>query len=202
MKHHDTTFDISVRHDPPLHSIYLHRNVVLEVVLPPNYEESSQLYKVLYMNDGQDLWRLRMTEVLEQVYRNTQVEPFILVAIHCGERVQEYGTAAQADYKHRGAKAGAYTSFMLEELLPYIQRKYRVKKGAENTALCGFSLGGLSAFDIVWHHPDIFGKVGVFSGSFWWRQKAYENHYNSKTPLNSGYKRGLKMKKTTAIITE
>jgi len=35
------------------------------------------------------------------------------------------------------------------------------------------SLGGLSAFDIAYNHPLFFGKIGVFSGSFWWRKKAY-----------------------------
>ena len=36
----------------------------------------------------------------------------------------------------------------------------------------GISLGGLTAFDIVWNHPHLFGTVGVFSGSFQWRAGA------------------------------
>lgn len=180
LKHVDTSIEIVVRHDTALHSHYLHRVAVLDIVLPPDYSSSKQSYKVLYMNDGQDLERLHITEVLKKVYQNAEVEPFILVAIHCGERIQEYGTASQADYKQRGAKAGAYTSFVVEELMPYIQNNFRVLTGPVHTAFCGFSLGGLSAFDIVWHHPDLFGKVGVFSGSFWWRQKAYENHYDDE----------------------
>jgi enterochelin esterase-like enzyme len=180
LKHIDTSIEIVVRHDTALHSNYLHRAAVLDIVLPPDYNSSKQSYKVLYMNDGQDLERLHITEVLKKVYQNAEVEPFILVAIHCGERIQEYGTASQADYKQRGAKAGVYTSFVLEELMPYIQNNFRVLTGPNHTAFCGFSLGGLSAFDIVWHHPHLFGKVGVFSGSFWWRQKAYENHYDDE----------------------
>lgn len=180
LKHVDTAFDSVIRQETSYYSHALHRNVVLDVVLPADYYHSTHSYKVLYMNDGQDLKRLHMTEVLEKVYRNAQVEPFVLVAIHCGDRIQEYGTAAQADYAHRGAKAGAYTNFVLNELMPYIQGNFRVLTGAKNTAFCGFSLGGLSAFDIVWHHPDLFGKVGVFSGSFWWRRRAYENHYDDE----------------------
>jgi len=38
-------------------------------------------------------------------------------------------------------------------------------------AIAGCSQGGLSAFDIAWDHADKIDKVGVFSGSFWWRDK-------------------------------
>ena len=37
--------------------------------------------------------------------------------------------------------------------------------------IAGCSMGGLSAFDIAWNHADKIDKVGVFSGSFWWRDK-------------------------------
>ncbi|MFN4146914.1 MAG: alpha/beta hydrolase [Runella sp.] len=164
--------------DTSLYSQYLQRKIVLDILLPPQYHPKQRAYKVLYMNDGQDLERLQMQSILDVFFQKPSAIPFILVAVHCGERIQEYGTAAQADYKNRGSKASAYTAFMLEELMPYIQKKYRVLVGSEHTAICGFSLGGLSAFDMAWHHPEYFGKVGVFSGSFWWRQKDYQQQYD------------------------
>jgi hypothetical protein len=89
---------------------------------------------------------------------------------------------------------------VLDEMVPYIQQTYQVKKEAASTAFMGFSLGGLSAFDISWHHSYIFGKVGVFSGSFWWRKKAYEDGYDDyndrimQVLVRQGtYKKGLKM---------
>jgi len=181
LKNQGTLSEITVKHDASLYSQHLHRSIVLDIILPPHYHQSQQSYPVLYMNDGQDVHRLQMTHVLEKTFGLGHVQPFILIAIHCGDRIQEYGTAAQADYKQRGSKAAVYTAFVLEELMPYIQKNFRVQFGAANTAFCGFSLGGLSAFDISWHNPYLFGKVGVFSGSFWWRQKAYENHYDDET---------------------
>jgi enterochelin esterase-like enzyme len=80
----------------------------------------------------------------------------------------EYGMAGHPDFKGRGARAGAYTSFVLEELIPFIRKDYAVSSFKEK-AFAGFSLGGLSALDIVWNHPQQFSKVGVFSGSLWWR---------------------------------
>ena len=97
---------------------------------------------------------------------------------HCGpERKMEYGVAGQPDYKGRGAKAGAYTSFVFNELLPHIHETYNVPSFKEKS-FAGFSMGGLSAFDIVWNHSYEFANVGVFSGSLWWRSKGYMEDYD------------------------
>ena len=141
---------------------------------------------VLYLNDGQDLPRLQMNAILDSLYQQQAIQPFVLVAIYASDRIQEYGTAAQADYAGRGSKAGTYTAFVLNELLPYIQKKYRVTNQPAQSAFAGFSLGGLSAFDIVWNHPDRFSKAGAFSGSFWWRSKALDKGYTDNDRIMQG----------------
>ncbi|GAB4018907.1 alpha/beta hydrolase [Spirosoma koreense] len=172
---------VVVRRDDSLYSVPLKRSVRLDIILPADYATSNRVYPVLYLNDGQDLPRLRMTEILDSLYAHQVIQPFVLVAIHAGDRIQEYGTAAQADYMNRGSKAGLYTDFVFTELLPYIRTHYRISAEPANTAFAGFSLGGLSAFDIVFHHPDRFGRAGVFSGSFWWRSKSTEDGYRDET---------------------
>ena len=172
---------VTVRRDDSLYSVPLRRSVHLDIVLPPDYQESTGIYPVLYMNDGQDLSRLHMTAVLDSLYEKKAIRPFVLVAIHAGDRIQEYGTAAHADYMNRGSKAARYTDFVLTELLPYIKKHYRVSTDPAQSVFAGFSLGGLSAFDIAFHHPDRFSKVGVFSGSFWWRSKSTEAGYRDET---------------------
>jgi enterochelin esterase-like enzyme len=180
---------VTVLHDDSLFSVPLQRTVHLEVISPPDYSLSpNQLtglppdrLPVLYLNDGQDLGRLRMSEVLDLLYEQQVIRPFVLVAIHAGDRIQEYGTAAQADYMHRGSKAALYTDFVLTELLPYVQKHYPVSSRPEESVFAGFSLGGLSALDLVFHHPERFGRAGVFSGSFWWRSKSTEAGYRDET---------------------
>lgn len=178
---HPEPLTVTVQRDDSLHSVPLNRTVHLDIVLPPDYATSGIVYPVLYLNDGQDLGRLRMTAVLDSLYQKQAVQPFVLVAIHAGDRIQEYGTAAQADYMNRGSKAILYTDFVLTELLPYIQSHYRISRNPAQSVFVGFSLGGLSAFDIVFHHPDRFSKAGVFSGSFWWRSKSTEAGYRDET---------------------
>lgn len=173
---------ITVVRDDSLHSVPLNRNIRLDILLPPDYHQTTRSYPVLYLNDGQDLPRLRMQETLDSLYNQHLIRSFILVAIHTNaDRIQEYGTAAQADYMKRGSKAGLYTDFVVTELLPYIQKQYRVQTEPAEAVFAGFSLGGLSAFDIVLHHPERFGKAGVFSGSFWWRSKKFNTAYDDET---------------------
>lgn len=176
---------VSVWHDDSLYSVPLKRTVRLDVVFPPTYNKATgelpHDLPVLYLNDGQDLPRLRMTAVLDSLYQQQAIRPFVLVAIHAGDRIQEYGTAAQADYLNRGSKANKYTDFVLTELLPYVRKQYHVSQAPDKSVFAGFSLGGLSAFDLVFHHPERFSKAGVFSGSFWWRSKSTEAGYRDET---------------------
>ncbi len=149
-------------------SAFLEREVQIDFYLPQNVPDPSQM-SLLLINDGQDMIRMGFETILEKLYSEASITALLCVAIHCGpERRMEYGVADVPDYNGRGAKAGAYTSFLFEELLPFIREKYLVPSFKEK-AFAGFSLGGLSALDIVWAHPDEFRKVGVFSGSLWWR---------------------------------
>jgi enterochelin esterase-like enzyme/uncharacterized damage-inducible protein DinB len=160
-----------------LPSAFLGRDVELSILLPPS-EFVLTAYPVLYLNDGQDLARLGLQATLDELYKKKAIEPFVVVAIYANaERVQEYGTAAQPDYDQRGSKAGAYSQFILQELLPFAQTTYKVSASPLEAVFAGFSLGGLSAFDIVWHHPEAFARAGAFSGSFWWRTRDLQGGY-------------------------
>lgn len=127
---------------------------------------------LVLMNDGQDFEQLNLVQHLED-FSKKQRPSFQLVAINADHRIQDYGVAERADYKNRGANAGKYSQFILNELIPFLKQE----KAINHIYFFGFSLGGLSAFDMVWNNPEIFQKVGVFSGSFWWRSKAYEDGY-------------------------
>jgi len=172
-------------------STYLQRTVQLEVVLPPGFEAArARPYPVLYLHDGQDLRRLRLPSTLNLLYRRQAVQPFVLVAVPAGVRVQEYGVAAEADYLKRGSRAGEYTDFLLHELMPYVRAHYPVSTDPRAVVVAGFSLSGLAAFDFVWHHPAVALRAGVFSGSFWWRRRALDQGYTDADRIMHGLVRG------------
>lgn len=152
-----------------IESTFLDRTVKIDFYLPRKVEDFSQL-SLLLINDGQDLRTMEFSLILEKFYAEQNApHPLLCVAIHCGpERKMEYGVAGEPDFKGRGARAGEYTSFIFEELLPFVREKFAVPSFREK-AFAGFSLGGLMALDIVWNYAPEFTKVGIFSGSLWWR---------------------------------
>ena len=170
------------------HSLHIHRlrnfksnhlanHFSVDVYLPPDYDASGPArFPVLFFNDGQDMEAVQLTDTLLRMYAKQMIPSLIVVAIHAGERLQEYGTAHRPDYRNRGSKAKLYSDFVVDELFSYIKNNYPIQKNTHHAAFAGFSLGGLSAMDIVWNHPHLFGKVGVFSGSFWWRHTDYDEN--------------------------
>ncbi len=157
-----------IRH---LKSTALDREVDFDVYLPADYHLGPRRnYPLVIFNDGQDLPRMHFAGILQKGYYARKIPPCIVVGIYANhDRHREYGTARQVDYKGRGDKAGCHTAFIVEELLPYLYQRFRVSDKREETVIAGFSLGGLSALDVAWHYPNIFGAVGIFSGALWWR---------------------------------
>ena len=171
------TYSVEVK-NLHLSSQHLKRNVSVDVFLPPQYQsDKKRHFPTFYFNDGQDMLRLGMYDTLQRLFAEKKLAPCIIVAAYCNEdRVHEYGTARQPDYKNRGSKALEYTRFMIEELVPYVRSNFRSNIEPTQNIIAGFSLGALSAFDIGWATPSVFGKIGVFSGSLWWRSQAWTSH--------------------------
>ncbi|MES2851057.1 MAG: alpha/beta hydrolase-fold protein [Bacteroidota bacterium] len=155
-------------------SIYLKREVKVDCYLPLNVAQPAQM-SLLLINDGQDLVKMEFEKILEKLYEENEIAPLLCVGMHCGtDRRNEYATAKIPDYKGRGSKAQQHTDFVMKEVIPFIRETYLVASFKEKS-FAGFSLGALSAMDIVWNHPSEFVKMGAFSGSFWWRDKAQED---------------------------
>jgi enterochelin esterase-like enzyme len=159
--------------DDSLYSRHLQRSVKLHILHTPPPSDRS-LFNLLILNDGQDLEKLRVKETMDSLYKEGKILPLVVVGVEAGDRMQEYGVTDKPDYLGRGSRANFYDAFINNELYPYAKKESGVRK-FQSVAIAGCSMGGLSAFDIAWNHPDKISKVGVFSGSFWWRDKASED---------------------------
>ncbi|MEP7277106.1 MAG: alpha/beta hydrolase-fold protein [Bacteroidota bacterium] len=180
MQQHET--EVLLTENLQLSSAFLERIVTITCFFPRQelYAYRNPIH-LLLINDGQNMEELGLAGILSEMLTADELAPLACVAIHSArDRKVEYGTASSTDYMGRGAKAGAYAKFVLEELMPFISATYGMASFASKS-FAGFSLGGLSALDIVWNHPQEFLRVGVFSGSLWWRTRALENGYQEET---------------------
>ena len=155
--------------DDEIYSRHLQRQVKLTIISTPMPDDKTEL-NLLLLNDGQEMGQFRIKEILDSLYRKKLIKPLLIVGIHAGDRMKEYGVADYPDFNNRGDKAGYYDKFIDDELYFFAKKKATVRK-FKSVVIAGCSLGGLSAFDIAWNHSDKIDKVGVFSGSFWWRDK-------------------------------
>jgi predicted alpha/beta superfamily hydrolase len=156
------------------------------VYLPPGYRRfSRRRYPVLYLQDGQNVFdaatsfsgvEWSVDETAERLIRKNLIEPTIIVAIaNTGEnRIHEYApTRGVIDAKAKRKKrsrglAREYGQFLIKELKPYIDKRYRTKREASSTGLGGSSLGGLVTLAIGILFPRAFTRLIVMSPSIWW----------------------------------
>jgi len=152
--------------------------VKVSVQLPPGYDASARRrYPVLYINDGQDMPAVRLRETLRAQYHERAIVPVIVVAIHMlPDRMGTYGLSdrerarsvvAQTKYGPVGTHAHAYSDWVAHALVPWVDARYRTKQSRDARAILGWSLGALNAFNLGWQYPEVFGRVGAFSPSFW-----------------------------------
>ncbi|MCS6967066.1 MAG: alpha/beta hydrolase-fold protein [Cytophagales bacterium] len=157
-------------------SVYLQLEKRIDLFFPYDYHPELAC-GLLIVNDGQDAPALQLRETLYQLTRQKIIQPIIIAAVHATERLQEYGTAHVPDYAKRGSKAHLYTAFLIEELIPLLEQRFNLTPRPTSRGIFGCSLGGLSAFDIAWHHAWLFERVGVCSGAFWWRRHSANDNF-------------------------
>jgi enterochelin esterase family protein len=140
----------------------------VRVFLPPGGITADT--PLLVALDGQNMTAWKLAETIQRLTAAREITPPLVVAIFASvDRIEEYGLARTLDYAGRGKKAAAFQRRVLKHVLPEVRERYGLKADPARTAIMGASLGGLSAFDLAWAHPHVFGTVGVFSGSLWWR---------------------------------
>jgi enterochelin esterase-like enzyme len=168
--------------------------IKMHVHLPPGYGgDDKRRYPVLYVNDGQDWDAVGVDATLAQLYRDGAIRPIIVVAIDMPpDRMGAYGLSdpkmrrslvANTRYGPVGANADAYSRWVVERLVPYVDAHYRTRRAPADRTMLGWSLGALNAFNLGWQYPRVFGRVGAFSPSFWVASDRHDATASQRTRL-------------------
>jgi enterochelin esterase-like enzyme len=158
------------------------RNVrFLRVWLPPGYDDphnQGHFYPVLYLNDGQNLFETstafggvewQADETAERLIRGGIVPPMIIVGIdNTGkDRIREYMPHRSMHPVMLRALGRHYPDFLIKEVMPFVEKSYRVATTPENTGLGGSSLGALVALYTAIARPGVIGRLLLESPSLW-----------------------------------
>jgi pimeloyl-ACP methyl ester carboxylesterase len=155
------------------------------VWLPSSYRTAGPRHAVLYMHDGQNLFdpdtgyggtEWKVDETLDRLIRERKVRPTIVVAIwNTPKRLREYVPSKAFGHlppqymdRVRGLYGGdplsdGYLKFIVSELKPRIDKRFRVKTDRANTAIMGSSMGALISLYAIDEYPQVFGGAGMVS---------------------------------------
>ena len=149
---------------------------LVRVWLPPDYDGwGATRYPVLYLSDGQNLFdpatafggvHWQVGETATRLIAEQKIRPLIIVGIdNTKDRAQEYIPYKSRDPRVLNAKGKCYPDFLQREVMPLIEERYPILKGAENTGLGGSSLGGLITLYTQLAAPGVFGRLLIESPS-------------------------------------
>lgn len=187
----------------------LNRTRRIWIYLPKGYATSSKIYPVLYMQDGQNLFNEKtaafgewgVDECLDTLQKKLDKECIVVGIDHGGDkRTTEYNPYDSPKYGKGEGKQ--YVDFLANTLKPYIDLKYRTKKGPENTFVAGSSLGGLISLYAVMQYPNVFGAAGVFSPAFWIAPAMYAEAEKYTTPSTPKFYLYAGTKESATMVTD
>lgn len=186
-KHHTMSPNVTII-DTDFVIPQLHRTRRIWAYLPPDYKTSGKRYPVLYMQDGQNLFDAAtaaygewgVDEILDSLAKKGYPD-IIVIGIDNGgdKRMNEYNPYDNQKYGKGDGKK--YADFLAKTLKPFIDKHFRTLSGPENTGIAGSSMGGLISFYTWLKYPNVFGKAGIFSPSFWIAPKIKDDIHLNKT---------------------
>jgi enterochelin esterase-like enzyme len=157
----------------------------LRILLPTGYRlpaNRKRHYPVLYLNDGQNLFDVctslfnreewRVDETVGELVAKGELDPLIVVGIDNGGRQlrpKEYlpyvDETLSPPEPHPEGKL--YPQFLLDEVVPFVERRYRVLRGSRNRVLGGSSYGAGIALFTVMDRPGSFAGLLLESPSIY-----------------------------------
>ena len=171
----------------PFTSKIFHNTRMLRVFLPGNYfspHNRLRKYPVLYLQDGQNVFdkatsttgkEWEADEALDHLVSEFKIPPMFIIGIdNAGEqRTSEYlsypdSQSPQFKQSNPPTLEGTrYAEFLIKEVMPFLEKRYRIATGPTNTALGGSQYGAVVSLQTALNHPGVFGKLLLESPALW-----------------------------------
>ena len=134
----------------------MNKNIKTCVIVPDNYKKSKKKFPVVYLLHGYSgnyaTWVKSFKEVSQQVDRYG----FIAIGVDGNYSSWYFNSPIDPTFK--------YETYIIDELVPFIDKKYKTIASREGRAISGLSMGGHGALYLSLKHQDVFGAAGSMSG--------------------------------------
>lgn len=138
----------------------------------PALHDPTEPASLLVFQDGHDFLdpddEMRAGVVLDNLVHRGDLPATVAVFVDPGVRTDADQTGGRN--RQRNAEYDAfddrYVTFLADEVLPVVARRWAITDDPARRGICGFSSGGNAAFTAAWHRPDLFGRVVCSSASF------------------------------------
>lgn len=134
----------------------------LMIYTPPGYEKSSQIYPVLYLQHGafEDdvswVFNGKINFIMDNLIADGVIDPFIIVMCN--------GSVAHTEF-NRDLPSTLFVQMLFEDAIPFVEKKYRIRRDADGRAIAGLSMGSKQACQAGFGYPGEFSYLGIFSGA-------------------------------------
>lgn len=156
-------------------SRYLPRSRHIYVWLPPDYKASRSIkYPILLGQDGQNLFdastsylgvEWELDEAAQTLISRMEIDPMIIVGVaNTEDRIREYTPFGETA---GGGGAPEYGRFVIEELLPFLVKRFKVDTRSPRNCALGASVGALAALHLFTRYPRLFGACAALSPASW-----------------------------------
>ncbi len=157
----------------------------LMVYTPAGYDEGDRTYPVVYIQHGggEDhrgwMEQGRTAQIMDNLTAAGKAVPMIVVSSNSNVLSRSGGMGG--GYNWQGMQS--FRNELIDNVIPFVESHYRVKKDRKSRAMCGLSMGGGQSFYIGLRSPEVFANVGVFStGMFGGIRGASEFNLESEVP--------------------
>lgn len=158
--------------DTSFYSTNLNNSRTIRIYTPPSYSVSSDSFPVIIFHDGLEYISLaQANNVIDYLISFAHIEPVIAVFVPPVDRTDEYA----------GTKMANFSQFIVNELLPYIDSRYRTKQTPADRAVLGASNGGNISLWLGYNYPNVFGNVAAQSSNI---ITSISNGFQSSPRLN------------------
>jgi enterochelin esterase-like enzyme len=139
----------------------LNTEVKYSVYLPPNFDNSDQSYPVVYLLNGftgdETNWVRKglVGDTVNELIRGNKIVPMVIIMPDGDDRL----------YMNKADNSYPYEDMFIKELMPFVEKKYRIKSEKKYRSISGLSMGGAGSLRLALKYHEVFGACAAFSSA-------------------------------------